>query len=129
MKNKKPNQKDRYIVLVARSKKEMEKYLFSMCRFRGDNVVLSLKGNPVVPTLFKTRKEAEQKVGDQKIFLYHEKCKLKNFIRHLKHHDCDEEYPGIIKFVTVTLCKSLEGCEGRGNDKEICIFPFLIRGD
>ena len=102
MKNKKPNQKDRYIVLVARSKKEMEKGLFSMCRFRGDNVTCFSYGGLVVPTLFKTRKEAEQKVGVQKMFLYQEKCALKDSIRHLKQHGFVEEYPGIINFVKET---------------------------
>ena len=105
MKNKKPNQKDRYIVLVARSKKEMEKYLFSMCRFRGDNVVLFSKGKPVVPTLFKSRKEAEQKVGEQKMFLYHEKYELEDSIRHLKQHGFVEEFPGIINFVKETAVR------------------------
>lgn len=102
MKNKKPNPKDRYIVLVARSKKEMEKGLFSMCRFRGDNVTYFSYGGSVVPTLFKSRKEAEQRVGEQKMFLYHEKCELKDSIRHLKQHGFVEEYPGIIKFVKET---------------------------
>lgn len=105
MKNKKPDQKDRYIVLVARSKKEMEKYLFSMCRFRGDNVVLSSNGKPVVPTLFKSRKEAEQKVGDQKMFLCYEKYELEDSIRHLKQHGFVEEYPGIIDFVKKTAVR------------------------
>ena len=99
MKNKKQNQKDRYIVLVASSKNEMEKHLFFMCRFRGDNVVLSSNGKPVVPTLFKTRKEAEQKVGDQKMFLNYEKFELQDSIRHLKQHGFVEEYPGIVNFV------------------------------
>ena len=105
MKNKKPNQKDRYIVLVARSKKEMEKYLFSMCRFRGDNVVLFSNGKPVVPTLFKSRKDAEQKVGEQKMFLDHEKYELEDSIRHLKQHGFVEEYPGIINFVKETAAQ------------------------
>ena len=102
MKNKKQNQKDRYIVLVASSKNEMEKLLFFMCRFRGDNVVLSSNGKPVVPTLFKTRKEAEQKVGEQKMFLNYEKYELKDSIRHLKQHGFVQEYPGIINFVKET---------------------------
>ena len=105
MKNKKPNQKDRYIVLVARSKKGMEKHLFSMCRFRGDNVVLFSNGKPVVPTLFKSRQEAEQKVGDQKMFLCYEKYELEDSIRHLKQHGFVEEYPGIINFVKETAVR------------------------
>ena len=102
MKDKKPNPKDRYIVLVARSKKEMEKGLFSMCRFRGDKVVLFENGKPVVPTLFKSRKEAEQKVGEQKTLLYAEQYELEDSIRHLKQHGFVEEYPGIIGFVKET---------------------------
>ena len=102
VKNKKQNQEDRYIVLVASSKNEMEKFLFFMCRFRGDNVVLSSNGKPVVPTLFKTRKEAEQKVGEQKMVLNYEKYELKDSIRHLKQHGFVQEYPGIINFVKET---------------------------
>jgi hypothetical protein len=40
-----------------------------------------------------------------------------------------DTYDRNIKLVTMTLCKSLEGCEGGRNDKEISIFPFLIRRD
>ena len=83
----------------------MEKYLFSMCRFRGDNVVLFSNGKPVVPTLFKSRKDAEQKVGEQKMFLDHEKYELEDSIRHLKQHGFVEEYPGIINFVKETAAQ------------------------
>ena len=69
MKTKKPKSGERYIVLVARSRKDMAKGLFSMCRFKGDDVVLFFNGRPVVPTLFKSREVAENKVGDQKMFL------------------------------------------------------------
>ena len=41
---------------------------------------------------------------------------------------CDT-YDRNIKLVTMTLCKSLEGCEGRGNNKEISIFPLLVCRD
>jgi len=102
MKTTKTKTDNRYIVLVARSRKHMAEGLFSMCRFKGDDAVLFLNGRPVFPTLFKSRKDAEKKVGDQKMFLYHERCELKDSIQHLKQHGFVEEYPGIIDFVKKT---------------------------
>ena len=83
----------------------MAKGLFSMCRFKGDDAVLFFNGRPVVPTLFKSRKDAEQKVGDQKMFLCYEKYELEDSIRHLKQHGFVEEYPGIIDFVKKTAVR------------------------
>ena len=105
MKTKKPKNDNRYIVLVAKSKNDMAKGLFSMCRFRGDDVVLFSNGRPVVPTLFKSRKEAEQKVGHEKMLLDYERYELKDSIQHLKQHGFVEEYPGIIEFVKKTAVK------------------------
>lgn len=105
MKTKKPKSGERYIVLVARSRKDMVKGLFSMCRFKGDDVVLFFNGRPVVPTLFKSRKDAEKKVGDQKMFLCYEKYELEDSIQHLKQHGFVEEYPGIIGFVKKTAVR------------------------
>ena len=105
MKTKKPKSGERYIVLVARSRKDMAKGLFSMCRFKGDDAVLFFNGRPVVPTLFKSRKDAEQKVGDQKMFLNFERYELEDSIQHLKQHGFVEEYPGIIGFVKKTAAR------------------------
>ena len=105
MKTKKPKSNDRYIVLVAKSKNDMAKGLYSMCRFRGDDVVLFSNGRPVVPTLFKTLEAAKQKVGDQKMFLAYKRYELRMSIQHLKQYGFVEEYPGIIDFVKKTAVR------------------------
>ena len=105
MKTKKPKSNDRYIVLVAKSKTDMAKGLYSMCRFRADDVLLFSNGRPVVPTLFKTLEAAKQKVGVQKMYLAYERYDLDESIKHLKQYGFVEEYHGIIDFVKKTAVK------------------------